>query len=100
MKQFVVFALEHKVTGNRWVDVAYDLKHKLRELRKIVNERVRADRFSTLFWSEVYDFNELMVVILFKSENKEEAKHYLKTYKKTNRPAYNHVPFLHRVRFK
>ena len=98
MKQFVVFALEHKHTGNRWVDVAYDIKHKLRQLRKIVNERVKADRFSNIFWSEVYDFNDLIVVILFTTTEKDEAKHYLRSYKRAHKPAYNINP-LARLRY-
>ena len=73
-KEFVVFALQHKVTENRFIDLAYDIKFKLKELRKIINDRTKADRFPNLFWSEVYDFNDLIVVILFRSSSKEEVK--------------------------
>lgn len=96
MQNFIVYALENKHTGNRWVDVAYNLKHKVKQVKKIVNERSKASFFNRLFWSEVYDFDDLIVVILFRSDSKEEAKKFAKTYKKTHKPAYNAINRVYR----
>jgi len=59
-KEFTVFSLENKITGNKYIDIAYNLDYKIRKLKKIINERTRGDMFSPLFWAEVYRFDDLI----------------------------------------
>ena len=90
MKHFIIFALQHPTTKNRWIGLTNDIKTEIRNLRSIVEHRAKYQNiFSTIFWSDVYHFDELIIVILFKSSNYSDAQTYYRNYLKTNKPSYN-----------